>query len=152
MTNLSFSYRETVPAIYIRTHNYDGDLRTMLLYHKMKKESLQGINRSCQVSARQLQAIKNCIAIIKETGFSLQKIILFGSCARSQSRYESDIDLLVVVKEIPSTKDILHIKAELNIQIPIDVDLKIVSDEMFSKNDDFFLNKIKRDGVILWQN
>ena len=124
----------------------------MLLYHKMKKETLQGVNRTCQVSARQLRAINDCIVIIGKTGFSLQKIILFGSCARSQSRYESDIDLLVVVKEIPSTKDILHIKAELNEQIPIEVDLKIVSDEMFSKNDDFFLNNIKRDGVILWQN
>ena len=124
----------------------------MLLYHKMKKETLQGVNRSCQVSTRQLQSIRDCIAIIEETGFSLRQIILFGSCARSQARYESDIDLLVVVKEIPSTKEILHIKSELNERVPIDVDLKIVSDEMFSKKEDFFLSNIKRDGVILWQN
>lgn len=124
----------------------------MLLYHKMKKETLQGLNRTCQISERQLRAIKDCVAIIRKTGFSIQEIILFGSCARSESRYESDIDLLVIVEKMPVTKDILLIKAKLNEQIPIDVDLKIVSAEIFLKNDDFFLNNIKRDGVILWQN
>ena len=68
----------------------------MLLYHKMKKESLQGINRSCQVSARQLQAIKNCIAIIKENGFSLH--------ARLRARaLRGSFDGFIAVMDSPMT-------------------------------------------------
>lgn len=123
----------------------------MLLYPNMKKETLQGVDGSCQISRRHLEAVRQCISIILEEDFHTEKIILFGSCARSQSRYESDIDLLLLVKELPSSREIRRLKMKLGEQIALEVDLKVSTAEAFANSTDFFIHNIKRDGVTLWK-
>lgn len=122
----------------------------MLLYPNMKKETLHGVDGSCQISKRHLEAIQQCISIILQEAFPIEKIVLFGSCARSQSRYESDIDLLLIVKELPSSREIRRLKMKLGDRIGLEVDLKISTVEAFASSTDFFINNIKRDGVTVW--
>ncbi|MDO5145633.1 MAG: nucleotidyltransferase domain-containing protein [Eubacteriales bacterium] len=127
----------------------------MILYPKMKKEILTGVDGSCQVSARHRKAVKKCIDVIREESgkrkIDIEKIILFGSCARSESRYESDIDLLLLVKDIPNHKEIRKLKMKLCEEVALDVDLKISTKDKFKSQSDLFTTNIKRDGVTLWK-
>ena len=86
-----------------------------------------------------------------------QKIILFGSLARKQERWNSDVDLFLVLSEDFQNvekykKEMRLLKSEV---IPLDfslpeVDLKIdIGDDWLTSNSLIYVN-IRRDGVVLY--
>lgn len=85
-----------------------------------------------------------------------EQIILFGSCAKSKSRFGSDIDLMNLVNAMPSNDKIFDLRNILYNQIEvstgIEVDLKVATVENFNSGKNYFYNVIKREGVILWMN
>lgn len=127
----------------------------MILYPKMKKETLVGMDGSCQISERHRKAVERCLSLILEENqkkkLQIERIILFGSCARGESRYESDIDLLLLVKEVPEGKEIRKLKMKLGDIIAPEVDVKISTSNSFENSSDFFMSRIKKDGVTLWK-
>ncbi len=103
----------------------------MVIYTRMKKETLQGLNKSCLVSKRHLDAINKCVEIIQCFDLVFEEIILFGSCAKSRSRFGSDIDLMILVNEMPPKKKIFDLKNilcdEIEMKSGIEVDLKVAT-------------------------
>lgn len=85
-----------------------------------------------------------------------EQIILFGSCAKSKSRFGSDIDLMILVNAMPSNDKIFDLRNILYNQIEvstgIEVDLKVATVENFNSGKNYFYNVIKKEGVILWLN
>lgn len=85
-----------------------------------------------------------------------EQIILFGSCAKSKSRFGSDIDLMILVNAMPSNDKIFDLRNILYNQIEvstgIEVDLKVATVENFNSGKNYFYNVIKKEGVILWMN
>jgi hypothetical protein len=52
------------------------------------------------ITQRHDQSLKHALHVLKKDFFEyIDRIYLYGSCARSQQRYSSDVDLLVVVSE-----------------------------------------------------
>lgn len=85
-----------------------------------------------------------------------EQIIPFGSCAKSKSRFGSDIDLMILVNAMPSNDKVFDLRNILYNQIEvstgIEVDLKVATVENFNSGKNYFYNIIKREGVILWMN
>lgn len=82
----------------------------MAIYTRMKEETLRGVNKFCLVAKRHLDAINECVEIIKHYDLEFEQIILFGSCAKSKSRFGSDIDLMILVNTMPSNDKIFDLR------------------------------------------
>lgn len=100
-----------------------------------------------------LNQIKN--SPIKEF---IHSIWLYGSCARNEQKYNSDVDILIVVNATQKEffdikKDIIFLKGNvstLNASDP-EVDLKIILNETFLFDTSLFLNNIRKDGLLIWK-
>jgi uncharacterized protein len=84
-------------------------------------------------------------------GDRLAKIILYGSYARSEQTEESDIDLLVVVKdaEIDRFKEISEINHyfyPMRLKYEIDISVHPITQQSFEKGVGFFLKRVKAEG------
>ena len=83
------------------------------------------------------------------------KLLLFGSCARRQQGFSSDVDLLLEVSEnIPEDFRTELVKLR-SMVTPVDadapeVDLRIVIGNAWEKNPMLYYKNISRDGIDIW--
>ena len=87
----------------------------------------------------------------------VERLILYGSTARGEQTYNSDIDLLLVLtktKELQKYKKYIYmLKSELTSMdqdLP-DVDLNIVIGNDWEKNEDLYYQDIRKDGIDIWK-
>lgn len=82
-----------------------------------------------------------------------EQIILFGSHARGEAREDSDIDLLVVVNDLPHPRrEMARLRREL-VPFGIQVDVLVVSKDHFDKWSEApstTLYWAKREGKVLY--
>src|SRR5262245_8590952 len=96
--------------------------------------------------------LKDTSALLKNIyGKRLEKIILFGSYARNEQTADSDIDLLVVLKDsqLDVGKEIRFINRSLfdiilNSQVSISV--HPLTQKRFETEASFFLNRVRKEG------
>jgi predicted nucleotidyltransferase len=110
--------------------------------------------------SKQLKALEYAFSVIEESDLfpdKIEKIILFGSYANGTNRRDSDIDLLVVVKNGIIEKEyskIRLLKADMSQPeagaVPADV--KFVSEEEFNLSDMTFYKLIRENGIEVWKN
>jgi predicted nucleotidyltransferase len=87
---------------------------------------------------------------------SPDKVILFGSYARGDYRKDSDIDILIVKKNLKNEREITNILymefLDKKIRIPIDL-IAIDYDKYNKLNDDigYIYKTIKREGKVLYE-
>lgn len=84
---------------------------------------------------------------------NIEKIYLYGSCARNEARYESDVDLYIELNEDVPAADIRELKIKCNPEdwrLP-DVDIKTGVGAKIIENDDLFYRNIRGDGILLWK-
>lgn len=84
---------------------------------------------------------------------NIEKIYLYGSCARNEARYESDVDLYIELNEDVPEADIRELKIKCNPEdwrLP-DVDIKTGVGAKIIENDDLFYRNIRGDGILLWK-
>lgn len=80
------------------------------------------------------------------------KIVLFGSCARLHLHVGSDIDLLIVTKEIIEDRRLVsYVRSDLEF-LPDDMkgDIVFTNKECFETSTQKLYSDIRRDGIILW--
>lgn len=85
------------------------------------------------------------------------KILLFGSCARGQDRPDSDIDLLIVLRQDRwSVRDrIYELVTDLILEYEREISLKVLSLAEFQRlmeRGTPFMQEIKRDGQIVYEH
>lgn len=105
----------------------------------MSKRELQGILRSLR---RELARV---------LGDQLQSVFLYGSQARGQARADSDIDVLVVVRDDSDYGDLIRrtsaAVSALSLQHDVVISRVFVSGERFEQEQTPFLLNVRREGV-----
>lgn len=86
--------------------------------------------------------------LINKLKSSSRRIVLFGSVARGEDQFDSDIDLFIVSKEPMITRQIIgHIKLDRKIQSIIKTASELT--EFESKNKEFY--EQAKAGITLWE-
>jgi len=99
-----------------------------------------------------IQPLKETSSVLKNIyGSRLARIILFGSYARNQQTPDSDIDLLVVLKDsqLDVGKEIRFINRSLfDVVLNSNTSISVhpLTQKRFESEASFFLNRIRKEG------
>lgn len=113
------------------------------------------------LSQRHSNAIQYAVKNIKDSELQpyITDLILYGSCARKEQKYSSDIDLLLVLsEEFHKHKELRMPLRKLKSQVMTDdvedpeVDLKIVVGRDWETNPMQYYKNIRKDGISLWRD
>jgi predicted nucleotidyltransferase len=96
-----------------------------------------------------LRALRSEMARV--LGDRLEQILLFGSQARGEARPDSDIDILVVVREDYDYADLIRrtspIIAALSLRYDVVISRAFVSRERYEREQSPFLLNVRREGI-----
>lgn len=82
---------------------------------------------------------------------SIKEIFLFGSMATGSARYDSDIDILVVIeKEFKEQKSILEETREINKKINNKINISFSTENEFKMSKSPLAKEVKKEGIRLW--
>lgn len=83
----------------------------------------------------------------------LEKILLFGSCARNSIRVTSDIDLLVITSYPLERTMCGEIASVLEEEIDkVHTDVIFYTHEQYENSTRLFTQQVKREGIVLYEN
>lgn len=125
----------------------------MIVGNKKSREARELYN------ARSNKAIQFALAEIKKSdiGPFVQHIYLYGSCARNEQSYGSDVDLLIELDEsFRTSKGKLTLISELRSRLSShdedlpDIEIKFVIGEQWKTDNTIFFSNVRRDGKKLW--
>lgn len=89
--------------------------------------------------------------LMKIYGDQVDRILLYGSRARGDERPDSDIDILVVLKDDFNYSEILELSSDLAASLSLENDVVIsrafVSKEQFEHRQTPFLMNVRREAV-----
>lgn len=89
-------------------------------------------------------------------GDQVDSILLYGSRARGDERPDSDIDILVVLKDDFNYSEMLRLSSDLAASLSLENDVVIsrafVSREEFEHRQTPFLMNVRREGVAVHKN
>lgn len=94
---------------------------------------------------------KTCKALRNMYGERLDKIILYGSYVRGDNTPESDIDLLIVLRDAQldigkEIRDMNNFIYPLSLEYNIDISAHPVTQRKFIESPGFFLKRVKKEG------
>jgi predicted nucleotidyltransferase len=107
------------------------------------------------MSKRELQRILRSLRLelARVLGDQFQSVILYGSQARGQARSDSDIDVLVVVRDESDYGDLIRrtsaAVSALSLQHDVVISRVFMSRERFEREQTPFLLNVRREGVPL---
>ena len=108
--------------------------------------------KSCFVYDSQYKTINNALQKIRDEIPEAISCVLYGSCSRSESKYESDVDLMVLLDNFDGDvqRKGRNLISELNSNVIVNVDVVFCRKERFDSDNSTYYNSIKRDGIVLW--
>ena len=114
---------------------------------------------TCIGSQRQRNAAEYALKVIQSSCIKpyIKTIYLYGSCARGEEKYSSDVDLFLELSESflsrPELKKYLYLlKSEVSSDELDDAetDLKIVVGDEWKKNKMLYYANVRKEGIQLW--
>jgi uncharacterized protein len=91
--------------------------------------------------------------LIEIYGEQVDRILLYGSRARGDERPDSDIDILVVLKDDFNYSEMLRLSFDLAASLSLENDVVIsrafVSREQFENRQTPFLMNVRREGAVV---
>lgn len=90
----------------------------------------------------------------------INKIYLYGSCARNEQTFYSDIDLFIVLKESINDDEFWKVKSVLSGECmlcvsdaanDVDIDIHYTKNSEWYSANDFFYEQIRKDCILLWE-
>ena len=110
------------------------------------------------IPIRQENALSYALDALRKSSISayVKYVYLYGSCARSQARYDSDVDLFLVLRDdLPISEhreELRKIKSKVmsdDIDDP-EVDLKIVIGDAWETSNMLYYQNIRKEGIGVW--
>lgn len=110
-------------------------------------------------SKRHQEALDYALATIKKSPIYpyITALYLYGSCARGEEKWNSDIDLFIVLDETYKQHkelqtDLLLLKASVSTDglYDVETDLRTVIGDNWLHADTLFYKNIRKDGILLW--
>ncbi|BDZ70604.1 nucleotidyltransferase domain-containing protein [Methanobacterium petrolearium] len=79
----------------------------------------------------------------------IEKVILFGSVARSEDKEGSDIDLLIIsTNKIEAKDEVMRKVTEVLVETGVYISAKVISPEEFKQlQNTHFISQVKKEGV-----
>lgn len=112
--------------------------------------------RSHELSVRHQDALQYAINMVQQSPLKpyVKDLILYGSCARKEQKYSSDVDLLLVLDEKFLEDQTLRtpmrlLKSQVSTDDP-EVDLKIVVGDDWKSNNMQYFKNIRKEGISVW--
>jgi predicted nucleotidyltransferase len=109
------------------------------------------------MAEREIIKIKNLLLkLFREKGISLQKIVVFGSYARSQEKKDSDIDIIIVSKNFRNQDifEIVHLTKDVHWRLVEEImkpfDIMFYSDVDWRKGKSLVVNAAKKEGKVIY--
>lgn len=111
------------------------------------------------LSLRHKKAIKRAYQVIRESAIApyVEKLYVYGSCARQEATWESDVDLFLVISSnigdsIQTRDELLRLKSQVTSCIldEPEVDLKFVIGNDWENNNQLYYQNIRKEGIQLW--
>ncbi len=98
-----------------------------------------------------LNDVKNLLSPV--FGDRLQQVVLYGSVVRGQEKEDSDVDVLLVLKDVPAyARDLrraLEAVARLSERLDRRISIKPVPLEEYRKGDCPLLRAVRREGLAI---
>jgi predicted nucleotidyltransferase len=109
------------------------------------------------VVKREIIKIKEILkTLLQERGIDVEKIVVFGSYAKSKEKEDSDIDIMIVSKDFRN-KDIFQkveltrgIHSRLIDEIMKPFDIMYYSDEEWVAGNSLIINAAKEEGIVIY--
>lgn len=110
-----------------------------------------------QLPQRFCKAISYAKETLMTSSFAdhILQIYLYGSCATGKIKYDSDVDILIVVSDkMILNRELIQafriLRSDLHdIENMAEIDLRLISKTSWEKNDSFYLNNVHREGIQL---
>lgn len=111
-----------------------------------------------QLNERFMRSIRYAMDCISNSSLNeIQGIrsqrILYGSCAKQETKYNSDVDILIVVSDTSDRSVIKEFRNLRNDLLDYDngapIDIRIISKAAWDKNDSIYLKSVHREGITL---
>ena len=104
------------------------------------------------VSDRHKSAIEYAISVIAASPISAKRIILYGSCARSDADYDSDIDIVITVAEHTNetARQIRKLRSMIWRDDLPEIDIHVLSEQEYEHPQTTYTKEVRKDGVMLW--
>lgn len=110
-------------------------------------------NYDNKIKDEELKSLLHTVAENITKHLSVEKIVLYGSHARGTTDSESDIDLMIVLKECNYTNDSNTIIRKLVEHLHLDFDVFTVTEEHLKKHHNeigYMYRNVLREGVIIY--
>lgn len=125
-----------------------------LIVQESQKHQARESNSVEKPADRHMLSVQYALSVLQNEEFSkyVREVYLYGSYARGQQKYWSDVDLLIRVVANTPPKIMRKMRTEVipeDINLP-EVDLKFTMGEEYSTSYRFNEN-IKRDGRLIWK-
>ena len=125
----------------------------------MKVGNRRNLNKQNMYQLRSRESVEYALNVIKNSPVApfVKALYLYGSCARGEQNYGSDVDLFLELSPYFYTKrykdDVILLKGKVS---PVDinmaeVDLKVVVGDHWKKNQMLYYQNILKEGVDIWQ-
>lgn len=116
--------------------------------------------RKREMSERQKNAMTYALKKIQQLPIAVyvKNVILYGSCARGEASWGSDVDLCVLlnedVRKLPNYAQIIHLlKGTISEDDAhsAETDIKFVIGDEWQNSGMLYLKNLRKDGIPVWQ-
>ena len=90
--------------------------------------------------------LNDLVLLIIENVSTVEKIVLFGSYARAEYKFGSDLDIFILTSEQTPRATQANLRCAYD-----DVDFVFYTKEVFEKSEALLVRNIRKDGILLWK-
>lgn len=107
------------------------------------------------MTERHSKSLKFALSVLQDDEHRdvIKEVYLFGSCARGEENYQSDIDLLVIADPKITKQQIRNLKNDVcpdDYLLP-EVNLIVTDSFKDASSSNQFNKNVRRDGILLWR-